>query len=292
MNSLNLTPNKSTSKSPITNRRTRDTSATLEPTQVSADQSSLTFTQFKIALFEATRAIYQNFNPYESCIMMVKEKILPLYGVGADLRSVQNIKLQEMLLKLEDDLVIELLTDLHSAIHKVYEYYSDHKGHMTFDRFMKFCTDFQVFPDILSKAEANRIFLNLSFIVTEPANFNERGSILLASPQAKKHTPRESGDLQGMKQSQMIDQHLFIEGLALCALHIDTSNYPTVLPQEKEPIEKILMLIEKISSSEGGSKMKGKKNQPGVQMMQVQKVDLMPYFRKKYKDYFELKKEA
>ena len=41
--------------------------------------------------------------------MMVKEKILNLYGIGADARSVQNIKLQEMLLKLEDDLVVSLI---------------------------------------------------------------------------------------------------------------------------------------------------------------------------------------
>ena len=57
------------------------------------DNKSVNFNQFKVVLFEASRIIYKNLNPFESCAILIKDKILPLYDKVTDSRSVQNIKL-------------------------------------------------------------------------------------------------------------------------------------------------------------------------------------------------------
>ena len=73
-------------------------------------------------------------------------------------------------------------------------------------------------------------------------------------------------------------------------MHIDLANFPSVLDQEKEAIEKILMLIEKISSQEVISQRHKKLSNTSINS--TNKVDLLPFFRKKYKFYFDLKNEA
>ena len=57
-----------------------------------------------------------------------------------------------------------MLSDLHAVISPIYDIYASHRtGYMDFQAFMKFCTDFAVFPDVISKSEAYRIYMNLAF---------------------------------------------------------------------------------------------------------------------------------
>jgi hypothetical protein len=48
---------------------------------------------------------------------------------------------------------------------------------MDFNSFLKFCTDFSVFPDIVNKGDLHRIFMNLAFVSNEPTKFQESLSI-------------------------------------------------------------------------------------------------------------------
>jgi len=49
------------------------------------------------------------------------------------------------------------------VLDKVYEAYSDRRGRMDFEQFLKFASDFSIFPDIISKAHLHRIFQNIAF---------------------------------------------------------------------------------------------------------------------------------
>jgi hypothetical protein len=70
-----------------------------------------------------------------------------------------------MLQLLEGEDVIQLLSELHGIIQPIYEVYASRRTNMIdFQAFIKFCTDFQVFPDIVSKSDAYRIFMNLAII--------------------------------------------------------------------------------------------------------------------------------
>jgi hypothetical protein len=68
---------------------------------------------------------------------------------------------------------------------------------LTFEQFTKFCLDFGIFPDILSKSKIMRFFSTLSGFYQQNA--------------------QEMGVSQ---DKEVIDEHLFIEALALTAFEV------------------------------------------------------------------------
>lgn len=64
---------------------------------------------------------------------------------------------------LKDETIVEILGCVHRSMMPYYSYYADQKTQlMTFDAFSKFCNDFEIFPDILSKPKIMRFFKTLS----------------------------------------------------------------------------------------------------------------------------------
>lgn len=94
---------------------------------------------------------------------------------------------------------------------------------MTFAGFERFCTDFDLFPDVLSKAKLRSYFNTLAQYF-----------------QAENST-------QG--KELMLDEHLFVEALALAAFEIVYRD-----PQP-DAFEKIILLVEKMNQSEGPAKV-------------------------------------
>ena len=60
--------------------------------------------------------------------------------------------------------MIDLLTLLHKTIIDVFKMYADNKGYMNFTKFINFCSDYDIFPHMTTKASLYRIFHSLSFI--------------------------------------------------------------------------------------------------------------------------------
>ena len=73
-----------------------------------------------------------------------------------------------------------------------YRFYANSKGLIDLDAFVRFCSDFGIFPDILSKPKVYRFFKTLSTFYQEP----------------------------NKSQAAVIDEHLFIEALALTAFEV------------------------------------------------------------------------
>ena len=107
---------------------------------------------------------------------------------------------------------------------------------MTFDGFSKFCSDFEIFPDILSKPKIMRFFKTLS------------GFFETTSKQAKALDGQDQRmDFGGNKYSQsasdhvslrrdVIDEHLFVEALALTAFEI---SYQDPQPSNADKVSNI-----------------------------------------------------
>jgi len=105
---------------------------------------------------------------------------------------------------------------------------------------VRFLTDFSVFPDVVTKSDAYRIFMNLAFpnetipggLGNESMAFKVSQHIALDSSKIMNSTASVFGSKRGSFQSQVLqkqtihvlDIHLFVEALAFCALHIDTRN--------------------------------------------------------------------
>lgn len=63
---------------------------------------------------------------------------------------------------LKDEQIVELLGCVHKTLLPFFAFYANNKGLMNFDGFSKFCHDFGIFPDILTKSKMMRFFFTLS----------------------------------------------------------------------------------------------------------------------------------
>jgi hypothetical protein len=120
---------------------------------------------------------------------------------------------------------------VHTTLLPFYSFYSNEKNQMDFTGFSKFCVDFGIFPDILSKPKIFRFFKNLANFYLETklpsqqinsitaANTSNSGSNLLGSKSFKKR-PETAKSGQTAPHVDVIDDHLFIEALALSAFEV------------------------------------------------------------------------
>ncbi len=76
-----------------------------------------------------------------------------------------------MLHMLESEDVIGLLSELHGVIAPIYAVYASKRtACVDFQAFTRFLTDFSVFPDVVNKSEAYKIFMNLAFTQENPSH--------------------------------------------------------------------------------------------------------------------------
>ena len=126
---------------------------------------------------------------------------------------------------------------------------------MTFKAFLQFAQDFELFPTVMSKAKLNAFF----GAIAQYANYTA-----------------EDGNC-------VIEQSLFVDILALCANEI-------VFPEpEPTPVEKMLILMEKLSQSEGPEKII--KQIGNNRMMSEDTLNLLDEFKEEYPSFFEIKEE-
>lgn len=71
-------------------------------------------------------------------------------------------------------LKVSFLGTVHKSMMVYYNFYADKRGLLSFERFVQFCKDFAVFPDILSKVKIKTIFQTLSAIHSQ-AEVTEKG---------------------------------------------------------------------------------------------------------------------
>ena len=71
-------------------------------------------------------------------------------------------QIQKLLEILQDESIVDVLSIVHKSMLPFYQYYSNGKMQMNFEGFQKFCIDFGIFPDILSKPKIFRFFKTLA----------------------------------------------------------------------------------------------------------------------------------
>lgn len=127
---------------------------------------------------------------------------------------------------LRDQKIVELLGCVHRAIMPYYLHYADKDRLLNLEGFQRFCSDFDLFPAVLSKPRLYRFFRSL-------AKFFEQ----------------TAGEAIRKSKLEVIDEHLFVEALALTAFEVGYSH-----PQPTNA-EKIILLMEKLNQSGGLAKV-------------------------------------
>jgi hypothetical protein len=192
---------------------------------------------------------------------------------------------------LKDPEMVSFLGMVHKSLLIYYKAYADNRGLLSFEKFVRFSKDFGIFPDIIPKGKISTFFYTLasihnnnqtmnmtsvdgdgsispraSFILRKSANSTSKGQICIDTKSI------DTGD------DAIIDQHLFIESIALCAFEMQYSD-----PQPTN-IEKICYLLERMNQSDGPSIVQ--KSQGLTRSPSGASWDILFHIRKKYPHFF------
>ena len=218
------------------------------------------FAQFLKALELLSEKLYPGLSANEGFMNLVENCILQLDNEGNSQRGLNSSYVNTLMEMLKDENMIEALGIVHKMFTPYYLYYADTHGFMNFTSFIKFCKDFQIFPDLVSKAKLLRFFFALSGIYAQTEGPEHSESISLD------RAPEQT-------ESDVIDQHLFVEALALIAAEV---SYIRATPTA---VHRICFLIEKLNQSTGPIIVLNNKSnsQPAIQ-----RVDIISPLRERY----------
>jgi len=185
-------------------------------------QDLLNFGQFMFAVELVAMKIYAYWA--DAVNLLIKDHILPLRDYIGEEVEHSSEHILELMEVLKDDEMVNLLELIHQTLYPYYNFYSNEEGVMDEGMFVGFWEDFKIFPDILPEESVMSFYRTLSnFYWTSNEDRQEDEGI--------------------------IDEHLFVEVLALSALEMKFQN-----PQPSQ-IEKVIVLLDCMNNSEGSKKM-------------------------------------
>ena len=201
--------------------------------------ASIEFRQFLKALELISRKVFAEQPQQEAFNSLLEGYILKLEAQLSEERASNSKAIQEVMEQFKADEVIEALGIVHRSLLYYYRAYAGVTMKMNFATFIRFCKDFEIFPDVLSKTKLLRIFNTLSSVANEKSEASMH-SISIS---------RASVDEPPAMPEECIDDHLFVEALALISAEI---NYEDPFAA---PVEKICWFVERLSQSEGPEKV-------------------------------------
>ena len=220
---------------------------------VNNSKAYIDFDTFIIGIEIISRIVYPHLEIKDAIDKIINENIIPNNINNVNIEKIREIddKIENIKDLQKSDDFIQILEITHKAMTPIFNYYSkDTNNYLSRENFLKFCKDYEIFPSLMSQSKLNGFFIGIS----QYSQIFDDNNIL-------------------------IEQSLFIDLLTLIALDI-------IYPQpEPNPVEKILVLMEKIAQSNGNSLMISKTGSNRI----GDSYEMLDEFRKYYPEYFESK---
>jgi len=178
-------------------------------TQASGLGKMMEFEQFIQALFMVANKLMPDLANDLAFEKLVEESILPLDRGTVSERAISNDTLVALMDLIKEKEMAKFLGVVHKSLYPYFKTYCSPKGLLTLDGFMKFCTDFGIFPDIVTKPRLNRIFYTIASI------FATGGAAPSQMP-----IPSQSRSRMDNNENVGIDDNFFVQAIALCALEV------------------------------------------------------------------------
>jgi len=252
------------------------------------NQGKLSYEGFLKAIEMVAHKILPEHNIVQAVNYVLDKHILELENVIAQAQHEQrymggsSLKLLVELLK--DPEMVGFLSLVHKSMMVYYNFYADSRGLMNFEKFVQFCKHFSIFPDILAKARIKSFFQTLAAIHSQ-SEAGEKQSPSLGMTKKSTSQSKLMIDKRASETTdeEVIDQHLFVEGLALCAFEVPYND-----PQPPN-IAKVCYFLERINQSDGSGivqKQMGLTRSPTGASW-----DILFYIKQKYPEMFGYKKD-
>jgi len=178
---------------------------------------SMDFDQFLSALKLIAQKLMPDKDQDQALSKLIEDCILPLYNEKPNERVVTNETLLGLMELLKNKEMAEFMEVVHKSLYPYYKTYCGPKGFMTLDSFIRFCSDFEIFPDITTKPRLSRIFQTVANIYSTEAGVSRSRTVV--DPEA------------------CIDDNLFVQIIALCALEVP---YKEPQPDNFEKVKHVL----------------------------------------------------
>ena len=168
------------------------------------------FQQFLKALEFIAEKVAPDRSLEDGYIYLIENFILKLEQKTSEDISMNVSFINGLMDTLKEPDVIEILNHVHKSIIYYYQYYSDQYGYMNLDNFIRFCRDFSIFPDVVSKPKLLRFFYALA-------------GIMANTEIPKSMSCLEDSRAPEQTENELIDEHLFIESLVLISNELSYS---------------------------------------------------------------------
>eukprot|EP01022_Parablepharisma_sp_SALTPOND_P033425 TRINITY_DN886_c0_g1_i1.p1 TRINITY_DN886_c0_g1~~TRINITY_DN886_c0_g1_i1.p1 ORF type:complete len:864 (+),score=102.19 TRINITY_DN886_c0_g1_i1:4700-7291(+) len=249
-----------------------------------AKRAKMDFKAFYYAITIIAKKMYPDLSTNKALVVLTEKNIKALEERNSKVEKNSEL-LRGMFEALREDKVVELLTWVHKLVKVYFDAYTDNTGVMGYETFVKFCRDFGIFPDLCSKLVLHSTFYALAFVNsriiegTNPSNCFANNFFLDSLSQASQMSVT-SVDRAAIRRGEYLDENLFVEALALCALRSKAFD------RDNGNIERILHLMEKIAQSQGIAKVK---KMMGKTRISAGDIDPLINLRQKYSEYFDKK---
>lgn len=133
-----------------------------------AANGKLEFEGWLVAIEQVAERLYSELDLEQAVQHVIENHILKLdqyiSGSQHDQRTTGGQPLKVLVELLKDPDMIQFLSLVHKSVLIYFTHYADSKGLMNFERFVKFCKDFGIFPDIIPKSRIMTFFYTLAAI--------------------------------------------------------------------------------------------------------------------------------
>ncbi|KAL4506458.1 hypothetical protein ABPG72_000029 [Tetrahymena utriculariae] len=237
-------------------------------TDNNGSKGKLEYEHFLKIIQEISFQLYPDQDIYDSINKVIQDNILK---AQVDEDKSNNRKVSENYLALhnaiiEDRQITDLMVGIHPNLSSYFKRYAFPKEtKMNLDQFLQFCKDFDVYPNLIPKSQLHYIFTALSFINKQQNGQNE----------SKQHSICQKGEDDN---TDYISPQLFTEAMVHCAIEIYTI--------EKEYVNRILLLLERMNSSNGPKIML---KSLGLTSAKTTQWDLLAHVRKRYQYFYDQK---
>ncbi|KAL4491522.1 hypothetical protein ABPG73_013325 [Tetrahymena malaccensis] len=237
-------------------------------TDNNGSKGKLEYEHFLKIIQEISFQLYPDQDIYDSINKVIQDNILK---AQVDEDRASNRKVSENYLALhnaiiEDRQITDLMVGIHPNLSSYFKRYAFPKEtKMNLDQFLQFCKDFDVYPNLMPKSQLHYIFTALSFIYKQQNGQNE----------SKQQSIYQKGEDDN---TDYISSQLFTEAIVHCAIEIYTI--------EKEYVNRILLLLERMNSSNGPKIML---KSLGLTSAKTTQWDLLAHVRKRYQYFYDQK---
>ena len=223
------------------------TNGTVDSKNAITHRKAMDFQQFQMALIYIANKCNPTISILES-VKIIIDRVLQLDKPESKEERGGNDGLLMTILKNEQ--AVQFLSVVYQSLLPYYLCYADPKKLMNFTSLVKLFTDFDVYPSLLNKSRLMSIFETLSKIFQSS---------------------------NGETSEEYIDEHLFIEAIALCALDVQYKD-----PQP-DIIDKVIYILNRMSQSKGAQIARLK---PGTTLSKAAKNDTLELIKMKYPERF------